>query len=135
MYYNNRKLALSIFWIVLGAILMGLSMAGMLDSDLYSGMGGALIVVGAMQVYKNLKYRRNPEYRERLDTEAKDERNAFIRMRSWAWAGYITILALSIGTVVALILGQQTIQMTLMYTICLIVGVYWVAYVVLSRKY
>lgn len=135
MYYNNRKLALSIFWIVLGATLMGLSMAGALDSDLYSGMGGALIVVGAMQVYKNLKYRRDPEYRERLDTEAKDERNAFIRMRSWAWTGYITILALSVGTVAALILGQQTIQMTLMYTICLIVGVYWIAYVVLSRKY
>ena len=46
MYYNNKKLALSIFWVVLGAVLLGLSVTGVLDSDVYSGMGGALMAVG-----------------------------------------------------------------------------------------
>ena len=40
--YNNKKLALSIFWVVLGAVLLGLSVAEVLDSSIYAGMGGAL---------------------------------------------------------------------------------------------
>ena len=47
MYYNNKRLALSIFWIILGAVLMWLSIAEFVDSTYWSGMGGALIAVGA----------------------------------------------------------------------------------------
>ena len=38
MYYNNKKLALSIFWVVLGLTLLVLNLVGVLD-DLYSSMG------------------------------------------------------------------------------------------------
>ena len=46
MYYNNKRLALSVFWIILGAALFILSITEVIDSALYSGMGGALIAVG-----------------------------------------------------------------------------------------
>ena len=91
--------------------------------------------VGALQVLKNLKYRRDPEYREKIDTELHDERNSFIRMKSWSWAGYITVLLEGIGVVAAMIRGQETIQQVLSYSICLIVATYWISYMVLSRKY
>jgi len=133
--YNNKKLALSIFWVVLGAALLGLSVAGILDSSLYAGMGGALIAVGALQIAKNVKYRKNPEYREKIDTEAQDERNRFLRMKAWSWAGYIVVLIEAVGALAAALLGQQTVQQVLSYSVCLIVGVYWIAYVILSKKY
>ena len=53
MYYNNKRLALSVFWVVLGAALLVLSIAEVLDSSIYAG----------------------------------DERNSFLRMKSWAWTG------------------------------------------------
>ena len=65
MYYNNKRLALSIFWVVLGIVLLGLSVADVLDSSMYAGMGGALIVVGIFQILRNLRYRKSSDYRKR----------------------------------------------------------------------
>lgn len=135
MYYNNKKLALSVFWVILGVALTGLSIAEILDSTLYSGMGGALIAVGALQVMRNLKYRRDAGYREKVDIEASDERNRFLRMKSWSLAGYFVVLIEAAGSLVALFLGQRMIQQVLSYSVCLIVFTYWISYIVLSRKY
>ena len=133
MYYNNKRLALSVFWVVLGAALMVLSLTEVLDSSIYAGMGGALIAVGILQILRNMKYRRDPEYKEKIDTEAQDERNRF--SKSWAWTGYIVVLAESVGIIVALILQQDTVRMVLSGSVCLILCVYWISYLVLSRKY
>lgn len=135
MYYNNRKLILSAFWMVLGAVLIWLTVSERLDSEYFSGMGGALLAVGALQVARNLRYRKDEDYREKIDTEFKDERNGFLRMKSWSWAGYITILAQGVGVVVAQLAGERTISLVLSYSVCFIILVYWVAYLILKRKY
>jgi hypothetical protein len=121
--------------VIAGAVLMALSIAEKLDSSLYSGMGGALIAVGVLQIMRNLKYRKDPEYREKIDTEAGDERNRFLRMKSWSWAGYVTILVECVGVIAAMAMGERTVMTVLSYSVCLILCVYWVSYLVLNRKY
>ena len=135
MYNDNKRLALSLFWLLLGAVLLGLSLAGRLDSELYSGLGGALMGVGALQLLRTARYRRNPDYREKVDTQNIDERNRFLRMKSWSWTGYLILIAEAVGAVIALILGKQDLQQMLSYQVCLMLTVYWVTYLILSRKY
>ncbi|MBO6269204.1 MAG: hypothetical protein J6N19_08720 [Clostridium sp.] len=132
---NNKRLVLSIFWIVLGITLMILSIAEVLDDSVYSGMGGALTAVGALQLMRNLKYRRDPEYREKIDTELSDERNRFLQMKSWSWAGYIAVMVQAVASVAAYFMGQRTVQLVLWYSICLLVLAYWISWMILSRKY
>lgn len=135
MYYNNKRLALTVFWIVLGAVLVVLTVTEVLDSSIYSGMGGALMAVGTLQLIRAVKYRKDSEYKEKVDTELGDERNRFLRMKSWSWAGYFTILIEGIGAIIAMILGEQTVQLVLSYSVCLVLVIYWIAYVILSKKY
>ena len=135
MYYNNKRLALSIFWAVVGLVLTVLSVTEVLDSSIYSGMGGALMAVGVLQAIRNVKYRKDADYREKIDVEANDERNRFLRMKSWSWAGYIAILVEAAGVIVAIILGEETVRLILSLSVCLILVAYWVSYLVLSRKY
>ncbi len=135
MYYNNRKLVLQIFWIILGAVLLVLSVTEVIESPLYSGMGGALMTVGILQLIRTVKYRKDPEYREKVDIELTDERSKYLRMKSWAWTGYIIVLVEGIGVIVAMILGYETIQLVLAYSLCLILLVYWITYLVLNKKY
>ena len=132
--YDNKRLFLSIFWVILGAVLLIVAVTEKLDSR-YAGMGGGLLVVGALQIARNLRYRRDPAYREKIDTEVSDERNRFLRMKSWSWAGYITVIAEGIAAVVAAVRGQETVQMVLSYSVCLLIGAYYISYLVLSRKY
>ena len=135
MYYNNKRLALTVFWIVLGAVLVVLTVTEVLDSSIYSGMGGALMAVGTLQLIRAIKYRKDSEYKEKVDTELGDERNRFLRMKSWSWAGYFTILIEGIGAIIAMALGERTVQLVLSYSVWLVLVIYWIAYVILSKKY
>ena len=122
-------------WILAGAALLVLSITEVLKEAVYAGMGGALVAVGVLQVVRNLRYRKDEEYKEKVDTEVNDERMSFLRMKSWSWTGYLMILIEGIGVIVALVLGQRTIQLVLSYSVCLILVIYWISYLVLSRKY
>lgn len=133
--HNNGKLALSIFWTVLGTVLLGLSVANVLDSTIYAGMGGALLAVGILQVIRNLRYRTDAAYQEKIDTEVNDERNVFLGMKSWSWTGRAIVLVECIGIIVAMVLGQQTVQLVLSYSVCAILVIYWVTFMILAKKY
>ncbi len=135
MYYNNKRLALTVFWIVLGAVLVVLTVTEVLDSSIYSGMGGALMAVGTLQLIRAVKYRKDSEHKEKVDTELGDERNRFLRMKSWSWAGYFTILIEGIGAIIAMALGERTVQLVLSYSVYLVLVIYWIAYVILNKKY
>ena len=135
MYYNNKRLALTVFWIILGTVLIVLTVTEVLDSSIYSGMGGALMAVGTLQLIRAVKYRKDSEYKEKVDTELGDERNRFLRMKSWSWAGYFTILIEGIGAIIAMALGERTVQLVLSYSVWLVLVIYWIAYVILSKKY
>ena len=132
--YGRRKIILNVFWIILGAALLGMSIAGQLG-ELYSGMGGGLIGVGIVQLIRGIRYNTDKEYRENYDTEAADERNSFIRMKAWSWAGYIFVLTAGVVCLVCMIMGQTLYSQLAGYAVCLLVCLYWVSYMVLSRKY
>ena len=133
--YNNKRLALSIFWVVLGLVLFVLSLTEKLDSSYFSGMGVALTVVGTLQIIRNLRYRKDAEFKEKIDIEVTDERNRFLRLQSWAWTGYIIVFVEAAGSIAAAVLGQEIVRLVLSYSVCLILCVYWITWLILSRKY
>ena len=135
MYYDNKRLALSIFWLVLGVVLTGLCLVGKLDSSVYSGIGGVLIGIGICRLIVITRYRRDPGYKETVDTKINDERNRFLRMKSWSWTGYIIVLGGAAGSLIAMFLGQHTLQIMLAWLVCITMLLYWAIYLVLSRKY
>lgn len=132
---SNKKLLLSVIWIVTGSVLLILSAIGLIDSVVYSGMGGGLVGIGILQVLRSIRYRRDPEYRELIDTEISDERNKYLRMRSWSIAGYAAVLLAAVGSVAALILGDLQLQQYLLVSMAVIVLIFLSAYYVLNRRY
>ena len=128
------RMVLSIFWVLLGAVLLGLGMAEIIDS-FWSGMGGALLAVGALQILKYYRLSKNEEYREKMEIEYGDERNQFIRNKAWAWSGYLFILIAAIACIVLKITGQEVLSMAASGAVCLMLVLYWVSYYLLKRKY
>lgn len=134
MYYNNKRLAISVGEVVLGAVLLVLSVLEILNNEMYAGFGGAMMAVGILQVIRIMRYRTDEEYREHIDTELKDERNQYLHMKSWAYTGYIVVMAQGVGVIVAFFIGRQDLAQILSYSVCMMVGVYWLVYMVLSKK-
>ena len=135
MYYNKRKMAVSIFWLILGIALLVLEFTGILNDSIYSGMGGGLLVVGIMQIVRNVKYHSNQDYKEKVDIEYKDERNKYIRIKAWSWAGYLFILGSAVVSIVLFLAKMTLYGQIVSYCMCAVLVFYWISYMVLQRKY
>ena len=131
---NDRRVIAAICYIVLGAVLLVLGMMEMVD-EFWSGMGGALIAVGVVRMVQFFRYRNNEEYREKAEIAAKDERNHYIRNKAWAWSGYLFMLIAAVATIAFRVAGQDTLSFAASMAICLLLVLYWVSFLVLSRKY
>ncbi len=131
---SDKRVYLSITWVVIGAVLFSMAVAGKVDS-FWSGMGGALLAVGALQILKYYRLNKNEAYREKMEIEYNDERNQFIRNKAWAWSGYLFILIAAIACIVLKITGQEVLSMAASGAVCLMLVLYWVSYYLLKRKY
>lgn len=131
---KNYRFFLSFFWIVLGIVLCACHASGLIE-EYWSSMGFAFIVVGILQVIRYIRYRTNEEYREKFDTESKDERNRFIANKAWAWAGYLFVLTGGVGAIVFKLMGREDLMMMASGCVCLMICFYWVSFLLLRRKY
>ena len=131
---QNKRLYVNILWLIIGSILIGLSFAGVVD-EYWNGMGMGLAVVGAINLIRYYRLNKNDVYREKIELEASDERNHFIRNKAFAWAGYYFILIAAVGTIVFKIIGQEVLSQAAAYAVCLMLILYWISYMILKRKY
>lgn len=130
----EKRVYISVFWLVIGVVLLACGVLGIVDY-FWSGMGGALIAVGAIRIWQYIKYRRNPEYREKVEIERNDERNRFIGGRAWAWAGYFFVMINAVGTIAFKIAGNDLLSQYCAYSVCGILLLYWVSFLFLRKKY
>ena len=131
---NDKRIIMSIIWLILGIVLVGLGFAEIVD-EFWSGMGSALAVVGILQLLRFYRFSKNEAYREKKEIEASDERNHFIRNKAWAWAGYIFVMASAVSVIVLKLVGQDLLSMAAAVAECFMLILYWIAYMVLKRKY
>ena len=130
----EKRFYLNIVYVVIGVALLACGIFEIVDS-FWSGMGGALIGVGAIRIYQYIKFRKNPEYREKIEIEANDERNKFISLNAWAWSGYIFVILNAIGTIAFKVAGNDLLSQYCSYMVCLVIVLYWVCYLFLRKKY
>ena len=130
----DKKNIYPIALIITGLALIGLGFAEIVD-EFWSGMGSALLVIGAIRLLRFYRLKKNDGYREKMETAVTDERNQFIRMKAWSWAGYLFIMVSAIATIIFRILGQDLLSQFASYAVCLMLVLYWVSYLILKKKY
>lgn len=130
----NKRFIFSIAWIVLGITFLVCSILGILD-DFWSGLGCGLFTVGTIQLIRFRKYTSNPDYRTAVDAEVNDERNKYISMRAWAWAGYSYIMICAAAVILLKIAGMDSYVGIASGGLCLMLVMYRFFYFILQRKY
>lgn len=131
---RDRRVVMSVIWIILGSVLFGLGLAEVVDT-FWSSMGSALLAVGVLQVIRFYRYQNDEAYREKMEIEMSDERNLFIRSKAWAWTGYLFILIAGVLVIVLKIMGEELLSMAASYAVCLMLILYWISYMILKKKY
>lgn len=130
----NKRFVANIIEIVVGIILSILGYLGILDSY-WSGMGTALIVVGILMLMRQLRYKTNVEYKEKMDIEVNDERNKYLRSLAWSWSGYSFVMIAAFGSIIFKILGYDQYSIMAGGAVCLLVTLYWISFLILRHKH
>lgn len=130
----SKKIFLSLFWIVLGAILTAMYFLGKLP-EFYNSFGFALVIVGILQLIRHIRYAKNKEYREKVDTLQNDERNKYLSTKAWAYAGYLFVFINAIFIFVFRFINKPELSISCSLSISAIILLYYISYIVLSKKY
>ena len=131
---KDKRMIVSIIWVVLGTLLIALAFAERVDV-FWNGMGSGLLIVGALNLLRQYRFSKNEAYREKIEIEEMDERNQFIRNKTWAWTGYLFVIIAAILCIVFKIIGQEVLSFAASGAVCLILVLYWLSYFVLRKKY
>ena len=131
---NIKRMIASIIEIAIGICLTVCGMTGIVD-EYWSGMGTALIVVGALQLLRNIRDKVDTSYRENVDVQAKDERNQYLGIKAWSWAGFYFMMIAAVASVVLKIAGFDDYSVMAGGSVCLLVLLYWLSYLYLRKKY
>ena len=131
---DKKRIAVLIIEVLAGIILLGLGVAGKVD-EFWSGMGGALIGVGSMYLMQSIRYQKNPEYRENVDTERNDERNKFLSMKAWQLTGGWFVIIAAVGTFIFKFAGREDLMMLSSGAVCLMIFMYWIFFLYLRKKF
>ena len=131
---RDKRMIMSVIWVILGLALIALSFAGKVD-EFWNGMGFALAIVGTLQLLRQHRFMKNEKYREAVEIAETDERNHFIRSKAWSWAGYLFVVITGVSVLVFKCIGQDLLSYAAAMAVCLLMVLYWISYHVLKRKY
>lgn len=131
---KNRRWIASVVEIALGLVLTVCGALGVVDTY-WSGMGGGLLGVGVIQLVRYLRYYSNETYKSKVDVEVNDERNKFIALRAWAWAGFWYVMAGAVGSIAFQVLGKPELATMAGGSVCLLMAFCWISRIYLRRKY
>lgn len=130
----KQKLVASILEIIIGSSLVLASVFGVAD-EFWSGMGTALLIIGIIFLVREVRYKTNFEYKEKCDIQINDERNKYLSMKAWSWAGYLFVMIAACATIMLKLAGKEDLMMISSGSICLVMVLYWISYMVLKKKY
>ena len=131
---QNKRLIAQILKIALGIALAACGYAGIID-DYWGGMGAAIAIVGSLMLFRQIRYKTSNSYKEEVDVQTNDERNKYLRIKAWSWAGYGFVIIAAAASVFFKIFGYDQYSMIAGIAVCVIVLLYWVSYMILSKKY
>ena len=121
-------------WLVLGIVLAVLGIFETLD-EFWSGMGSALLIIGAARLLRGYRLGKSEAFREKMEINTTDERMRFIRMKAWSWAGYLFVILAGISTIVLYLLDNHPLSQAASLGVFLMIALYWISFFVLKKKY
>ena len=136
---KRRYISLGVIYIILGIALFIASqivdLGNSVMAQILPGMGGALFGVGVVRLVMGIRLEKDKEYREKYEIEVNDERNRYLRMKAWSWAGYCFVLIGSVATIIFAAADKKELMMLTSGSVCLVLLLYWISYLIVRNKY
>ena len=131
----QKRLYYYIAYVFLGIVLNLVAFITQSDNYFLSGFGSCLLVMGLVRILRHIRLLRSDKAVKRQETVETDERNIMLaeKARSWAFAAYIIITGTAV--IVLSLASVHEIAQYLSYSVCLLIVLYWICWIIIRKKY
>ena len=105
------------------------------NDEFWDSMGLTLLIIGILQLIRCIRYQKNKTFREAVNVSNNDERNQYLAAKAWSWAGSLFVIIAAVATILLKIADQEGYMMMASGSVCLMLVLYWISYLILGRKY
>lgn len=134
----KRKLKIRLYFAI-GYIILGLAMIVVFNiinaqNTFWSSMGLALMIIGIARVRNHFRITKNEETIKKCEIAETDERNISIANRAKSISFFVYVIVASLSVIVLQLLEQTVAATIISYSVCLLVLIYWISYLIISKK-
>ena len=128
------RLYVAIVYIILGLAMIVIPLFLKNDNNFASSLGFAFVVIGIARIRQYKLITKSEDSIKKREIAESDERSIFIasKARGIAFFSYIIVAALVI--IVLQVLNYSQIALIISATVCFMVLVYWISYLIISKR-
>lgn len=127
--------AVAVSYLVLGFSLVLADLLLDLENYFFFSFGIALLAMGCLRLHRNRKITASEETMRKQELAENDERIRMITERARSWAFTLSITASGILVIVLNLLGFRDQALPFAWYVCGMVILYWICWLILSKKY
>lgn len=131
----RTRLIIAISYIVLGLILVAIDVIGHTDNYFYFSFGIALAVMGILRIIQHRQITKDEKTIRQREVEESDERLWMLSERARSWTFSLSVTIAGIAVIVLSLLGYHEEALPLSWFVCGMVVIYWICYIIISKKY
>ena len=128
------RFLLASLWIVLGVGMIVTAFVVKVENEYLSTLGFSLALVGVVRLRQYFLISKNEETLKRREIIENDERNVSLMHKSRSMAFIIYIIIACLAVIVLSVLKMQDFAKLVLFSICLLVVIYWISYFVYQKK-
>lgn len=128
------RLYTAIIYVVLGVMIIVGAFVSKPENDFISSFGLILSVIGIARIRNYFIITKSEESIKKQQIAETDERNISIANKAKSAAFLIYVLILAIAVIILSLLNMQSIAKWLSYSVCLLITIYWVCYLIYQKK-
>ena len=127
------RLYVSISYMIIGllAMIFGFTMA----NDMLSALGLMFAVMGFARIRQYKRITKNEETLHQREIVETDERNVLIWNKARSLTFTIYIIVMAVAVLVFRGIGKANVSEILAWSMMAMVGIYWICYFIMSKKY
>ncbi len=138
MEYKKKlriRLIISVILLIIGLGIIITSNILSVDSTFFSPFGLALVVISIVRIRNYFIITRNEERLQKQEIAETDERNLLIANKAKSISFYIYLILSCLSVIVLQLMNKSEIATYISYSVCVMLIIYWISFLIIRKKY
>ena len=131
----KQRLYIAVSYIVIGLVLIAADVLNHFENYYFSSFGTALLIMGVIRLIRHRKITKDEASIHRQEVAETDERTLMMIEKARSWTFSYSVLIAGITVIVLSLMGYHDQAQPFAWYVCGQIGLFWVCWLIIRKKY